>query len=81
MKAKSTKSISDAEIRQLVVARLRSLPSNRKISIGSAGEFSKDELIERVEKQDQIGKKIIAVQLEYLRALKEGFLLPAVPWT
>jgi len=64
------------DIRKLVIARLRALPSGRKISIGSDGEYTADELIERVKKNDQVGKKIAEIQLQYLRSLKEGFLLP-----
>ena len=70
MKSKSSR-ISDEEIRKLIIARLRSLPSTRKISIGNDGEFTKDELIDRIEKKDRIGKKIIEVQLSYLQSLKE----------
>ena len=63
--------ISDAEIRRLVVERLRTLPSGKQISIGSQGSFSKDELIKKVELGDKLGKKIIEVELEFLRALKK----------
>lgn len=66
------KPITDQEIRQLVIARLRSLSSGRKISIGSEGEFSKEELIKKVEKKDKIGNKIIEIQLEYLRSFKDN---------
>ena len=69
--------ISDGEIRNLVIARLRSFSSGRKISIGSSGEFTKEELIDRVEKKDPIGNKIIEIQLSYLQSLKEGTLLSA----
>jgi len=61
-------------IKKIVIARLGVLPSNIKISIGSEGDFSKEELIEHVENGDDIGDKMIAVELEYLRALKEGIL-------
>lgn len=66
--------VTDEEIRELVIARLRSFSSGKKISIGSKGEFTKEELIERVRKEDSIGKKIIQIQLSYLRSLKEGIL-------
>lgn len=66
------KSISDEEIRKLVIARLRSLSSGRKISIGSEGEFTKEELIEKVVNKDKIGDKIIKIQLEYLRSFKNN---------
>ena len=64
------------DIKRLVIARLRTLGSNKRISIGSEGKFNKDQLIERVEQEDSIGKKIIQIQLQYLRSLKEGAFLP-----
>ena len=67
--------VSSEEIRQLIIARLRSFPSGKKLSMGSDGEFTKDELIQRVTRGDTVGKKIIAIQLSYLRSLKEGLLL------
>jgi len=73
MKKNQIKStISDKEIRQLVIERLRNLTSNRRVSIGSLGEFTKDELIRNVQENSEIGNKIVEIQLEYLRALKEG---------
>ena len=63
---------SEAEIKELVIVRLEALPENFKLSIGGTGEFDKHELIERVKKGDEIGKKIVQIQLNYLRSLKEG---------
>jgi len=60
------------EIKELVLARLKTWPSDKKLSVGSAGDFTRDELIKHVEKRDELGKKIIEVQMEYLRLLKEG---------
>lgn len=64
--------IKDKKLKELVIARLEVLPANKKISIGSTGEFTKDELIEQVEKESSIGEKIIEIELEYLQALKKG---------
>lgn len=58
------------DIKQLVIARLEVLPEDTGISIGSEGEFTRDELIKRVKKGDDIGQKIIEVQLNYLKGLK-----------
>lgn len=66
------KRIKDKLLKDLVIARLEVLPADKKISIGSTGEFTKDELIEHVEKDDSIGEKIIEIELEYLQALKKG---------
>lgn len=57
------------DIMNLVIARLETIPSNIEISIGGDGSFTVSELIERVKKQDEIGKKMIEMQLAYLRAL------------
>jgi hypothetical protein len=62
------------DIKKLVIARLETLPPDRKISIGSSGEFSRDELIEKVKTGDPIGIKIIEIEMEFLRSLKEGII-------
>jgi hypothetical protein len=62
----------EMETKELVLARLTTLPPDRKIFIGSHGEFSKDEMIESVEKWDKVGQKFVQIQMEYLRALAEG---------
>ncbi len=63
------------EIKELVILRLETLPSDKKISIGSYGEFSKEELIEHVKKEDDIGRKMIDVEMEFLKAIREGIIL------
>lgn len=69
MKEKNeTQSISE-DIINLVIARLETIPSNIELSVGNEGSFSIDELIERVKQQDEIGKKMIEMQLVYLRSL------------
>jgi len=60
------------DVKELVIVRLDALPSSRKISIGSFGEFTKEELIDHVKKEDSVGRKIVEIELEFLRALKEG---------
>jgi hypothetical protein len=68
------KNISN-DVKELVIARLDVLPSNRKISVGSEGEFTKTQLIEHVREGDSIGRTIVDLELEFLRALKDGTLL------
>ena len=68
----SEKNQKQEEVKNLVIARLEVLPPDVSISIGSQGQFTRDELIVHVEKNDEIGKKIIEVELEYLTLLKEG---------
>jgi hypothetical protein len=63
--------VTDAEIRQLIIERLRRIPSGKKISIGADGDFTGEELIQKIESKDTVGDKVIEMQLEYLRSLKD----------
>ncbi len=63
--------IKEEKIKELVIARLRTSSFDKKISIGQFGVFSNKELIEHVKKEDEVGRKIIKVQIEFLRSLKE----------
>jgi len=65
---------SEQEIKQLVIERLKTLPENIGLSIGAMGDFDKQELISHVEQGDDIGQKIVEVELSFLRGLKEGIL-------
>lgn len=65
----------NAEIKQLVIARLKTIPSDKKISIGGEGDFTIKELIDRVEKNDRVGQKVIEVQMKFLQSLKTGAFL------
>lgn len=57
------------EIKKLVVARIQTMPPTMKLSIGSSGSFSKDELIRHVELDDAVGKKIVEMHMKYLREI------------
>ena len=59
------------DIKQLVIERLRRIPSGKKISIGSERDYTSEELIKFIKNNDKIGDKIIEMQLEYLRSLKD----------
>ena len=64
----------NAEIRELVMARLSTFPSNKKICIGNYGELTREDMIKHVSKEDETGKQIIEIELAYLRALKQGIV-------
>jgi hypothetical protein len=65
----------EEEIKDIVLARLDTLSPNKRISIGSSGEFGKEDLIGHVKMGDEIGKKIIEIEMEFLRAQKEELLV------
>ena len=61
---------------KLVIARLETVSSDLHFSSGADGEsYTRDEMIKRVEACDEVGKKFIVSQLEFLRAIKDGSLL------
>lgn len=64
--------------KEIAIERLRQAPQNIKISFGASdGKFlNRDELIEQVKQDTEIGQKIVKIQLEYLKAFKKGLLNP-----
>ena len=60
--------------KEIVVERLRQTPPSFSISLGSKdGKFmNRDDLIEEVKKDSEIGEEIVNIQLAYLRAFKKG---------
>ena len=57
------------DIINLVVARLSTMPPTVKLSIGNEGTFTKEQLIKHVTDCDEIGRLIIDMHLNYLRAI------------
>lgn len=62
----------DESIKELVVKRLETLPDGAVISIGSGQEFNKEELIKSIREGNDIGQKIIEIELSFLQSLKNG---------
>ena len=64
----------DEEIRKLVATRLETLPDGAVISVGSDGEFTKEQVIKSVLEGDEIGQKMVEIEMSFLQSLKEGVL-------
>lgn len=64
----------DEKIRELVAIRLETLPAGSAISIGSMGDFTKEQIIKSVHDGDEIGKKMIEIEMSFLQSLKDGIL-------
>ncbi len=68
----------EPELKEIVLQRILSskLPSNIKLSVGNSTEEQLGilEMAEHVKKEDEIGKKIIRMELNYLKILKEGIV-------
>ncbi|MEK7510006.1 MAG: hypothetical protein AAB567_00395 [Patescibacteria group bacterium] len=56
-------------IEALIIARLKTMPQNLELAVGDEGSFSIEQLIKHVRENDEIGKRYIENQLEYLRSL------------
>jgi hypothetical protein len=64
-----TEKISNDDWR-LVIERVSMMPSHIKMIIGGYGSFSREVLLEHLEKRDDIGKRIVEMQLNYLKFFK-----------
>ena len=60
------------DFQQLVYARLQSLPKGYTMSIGDKGTITKEEALEHVKADDEIGKIIIQIDRNYFNMLKSG---------
>ncbi len=69
------KILSDEEVRKLVIARLSVLSPDIVISMGSEGSFSRDELIESVDRGDEIGEKLAEIQMRWLRSFRAALVV------
>lgn len=59
----------DNNVRELVKLRLMGTPSNIKISIGGFGEFSRDQLIQEVDRGSAAGNAAIRMELLFIRKM------------
>lgn len=61
------------KIKDLVIAKIESnMPSNLRLSIGSYGNLTKEEIIEHVKEGDEIGKQIVRTHMSFLKAVASG---------
>lgn len=67
----SNKSISE-NVKELVITRIEAAPPHLKLSIGSSGRLTKEDMIEHVKKGDEIGKKIVNSHISFLKAISSG---------
>lgn len=64
-------SSTEEEIRQLVLARLSTMPDSVCLSIGTK-TYTKEQLIQNVEQDTEVGREIMAIDIQYLRDLTSG---------
>lgn len=56
-------------LKKLVAERLAAIPPNISFSIGRFGDFSRDQLIQEVEKGTEVGKAMIDMQVHFIQQM------------
>ncbi|MBI2147050.1 hypothetical protein HYU19_01075 [Candidatus Woesearchaeota archaeon] len=58
-------------LKKLVKIRLAAMPPEISFSIGDFGDFTRDELIEEVDKESEVGKETIDMQLSFIKLMSK----------
>lgn len=58
--------------KNIVLARLETMPPGMRLSIGEYGTFDKNSLIENVNKETEIGEFIVEIYMDTLRSFKDN---------
>lgn len=63
----------DPEIKKLILWRIEAgVPKHFKLCMGEKRTFTKEEMKEHVEKEDEVGHEIIKMQLQFIKAISSG---------
>lgn len=66
----------DDQLRELVIARLSTIPQNLQMAVGS-NQYSIEELIKSVQNGDEVGSQLVVMQVQYLKDLASGEMYKA----
>lgn len=58
--------MDNAYLKQLVIARLKTIPPNISFSVGSYGDFTRDELIRNVMEGTAVGKEFSRMEIRMI---------------
>ncbi len=74
MKDKNNSNEEENEkIKELVLARIDAqVPSNLRLYIGSSNGMTKEQIMGHVRKGDEIGKQIIKMHINFMKAVVKG---------
>ena len=61
--------VDEKYLKKLVIARLNVIPPDVSFSIGKYGDFTRNQLIEEVEKGSEVGRAATEMELSFLRKL------------
>ena len=68
----------DKDLKKIVLARLSTFGEDYRLIIGNQKPIGKSELIKQVESETELGKKIAAVELGFLKDLISGKIYKAI---
>jgi hypothetical protein len=66
------------EERKIVIAQLETSASELHFSSGSGATYTRNEIIERINQEDPVGDQFVRMQLEFMRAFKDGRIAAAI---
>jgi len=68
------------KMRELVLAKIDAqIPSNLRLFIGNlAQNMNKEEIMNHVRNDDEIGKQIVAIHIKFMKAVANGHLIKAI---
>lgn len=64
-----SKETENKDIQDLILARLKLIPSGVELAIGDLGTFTVEELRQHITSNDEIGQMYIETEMNYLRSL------------
>jgi hypothetical protein len=59
----------DEDIKKIVKKRLLAMPPEISFSVGGFGDFSRDQLINEIDDDSDIGKEIVEMQVNFLKKI------------
>lgn len=62
----------DPTSKKIALARIAAYSDQIKIHIGGQSTFTRTELLSHVRNETEVGQKIVAVEIEFLRDLAQG---------
>jgi len=62
------------DFQKVVYARLQTMPKDFIIATGEFGEVTRDQALEHVKNNDEVGKFIIQINRDYFEMIKSGEL-------
>lgn len=66
------------KIKELVITRIEATPSDLRLSMGGGKTMTKEEMIEHVKKEDDIGNQIIRNHISFIKAVAKGDVTSAL---